>query len=261
MEYRRRNTALLDAGVKRDGTAREISSGGRDLTRRNRRIAVVLVRPAAAGVVAVAAVLAAPASADIGVTLITKSARPADTARLRGPTGMPLYLVTASRAPMPYRCGRKTICRPKSIGPPDRWPYVRLRRLLARTNAGVITFLVPNLRSGVYRAAVYCAACYRGPAGSVIVSGNTITIHRGTRSRSLAELPSHRAPLAAAGAGFEAATSGLYARGSTTSIGQEGGLPFESPFAPVRQSRAQTRDTPRAVRRGTMRSNAAPARH
>jgi hypothetical protein len=117
------------------------------------------------------------AGADVGVELITASARPGQLARLRvfAPARMPLYLVTASRAPRAYRCGKNAICEPRSIGPPRRWPYVRLR-VLSRTRAGVARFRVPALLPGRYRAVLYCEPCVGGPAGSLIVSGNALVV-------------------------------------------------------------------------------------
>jgi hypothetical protein len=132
-------------------------------------------RLAAAGVAALAALVAMPASADVGVRLITSRARVGQIARLSAPARMPLFLVTASRAPHPYRCGQNAICAPRSKGPPTGWPYVRLR-LLSRTSAGVTRFRVPTLIPGQYRAVLYCEPCYRGPTGSLIVSGNQLTV-------------------------------------------------------------------------------------
>jgi hypothetical protein len=136
-----------------------------------------MARFAAIAAAVFAALAALPASADIGVTLLTTSTRAGNIARLRAQAGMPLFLVTASRAPRPYRCGHNAICAPRSIGPPTGWPYVRLRQL-SRTNAGVIRFVVPALVPGDYRAVVYCEPCYRGRAGSLVVSSNRLTVHR-----------------------------------------------------------------------------------
>src|SRR6266496_915272 len=90
-----------------------------------------------AGACLAVTVFAVPAAADVGVELITTSARPGQLARLHvfAPARMPLYLVTASRAPHPYHCRKNAICEPRSIEPPRRWPYVRLR-VLSRTRAG-----------------------------------------------------------------------------------------------------------------------------
>jgi hypothetical protein len=133
-------------------------------------------RLAVAAVAVLAVSLVATGSGDIGVQLITTTAHPGQIARLQGPAGMPLYVVTASRAPQPYPCGKNAICAPRSTGPPHGWPYVRLR-VLSRTSSGVIRFRVPALLAGQYRAVVYCEPCYRGPTGSLIVSGNRMTVH------------------------------------------------------------------------------------
>jgi hypothetical protein len=132
----------------------------------------------AAAVVAVTAALAAPAAADVGVQLLTTSARPGQIARLRvfAPAPMPIFLVTASRAPRPYRCRGSAICEPKSLGPPNHWPYVRLR-VFARSGT-VARFRVPNLLPSRYRAVLYCEPCVRGRAGSLIVSGNALRVRR-----------------------------------------------------------------------------------
>jgi hypothetical protein len=123
----------------------------------------------------IAVTVAAVAAADVGVELLTTNARPGEVARLRAPARMPLYLVTASRAPKPHRCGTNAICEPSSVGPPNHWPYVRLR-VLAR-HAGIVRFRVPPaLRRGSYRAVVYCEPCYRGPRGSLIVSANALAV-------------------------------------------------------------------------------------
>jgi hypothetical protein len=126
------------------------------------------------------AIATASASADVGVQLITTKARAGEIARLRAlaPARMPLYLVTAARAPHSYRCRKNAICEPRSLGPPSRWPYVRLR-VLSRTRAGVVRARVPAaLEAGRYRAVLYCGTCYRGPAGSLIVSGNSLVVTR-----------------------------------------------------------------------------------
>jgi hypothetical protein len=132
----------------------------------------------AAAAIAVTAELAAPASADVGVELITTYARPGDIAKLKvfAPPRMPLYLVTASRAPHPHRCNTNAICEPTSWGPPNHWPYVRLRPL-SRTHSLVVRFRVPpTLRPGRYRAVLYCEPCHRGPRGSLILSGNGLVV-------------------------------------------------------------------------------------
>jgi hypothetical protein len=142
------------------------------------RISVIArLRWIAVAAAAVTGALAVPAAADVGVELITTITRPGQVARLRAfaPPRMPLYLVTASRAPRPSRCGQNAICEPRSLGPPDHWPYVRLR-LLSRAGT-VVRFRVPaTLVPGRYRAILYCEPCVRGRAGSLVVSGNALTV-------------------------------------------------------------------------------------
>jgi hypothetical protein len=121
--------------------------------------------------------LAAPASADVGVELLTTTARPGAIIRISvfAPASMPLYLVPASRASQPHRCRNGAICEPSSVGPPDHAPYARVRPLSRR--GVVVRVRVPvALRSGRYRAVLYCESCYRGVSGSLIVSGNALLV-------------------------------------------------------------------------------------
>ena len=138
---------------------------------------VVGVRVAALALVS-AVVLAAPASADVGVELLTTSARRGAIVRINvfAPPRMPLYLVTASRALQPHRCHGDAICAPSSIGPPNHWPYVRLRPLSPRSSFIMRAGVPARLRPGRYRAVLYCESCYRGPRGSLVISGNTLVV-------------------------------------------------------------------------------------
>src|SRR5439155_25885667 len=129
---------------------------------------VVVRRSAALALVGVV-VFAAPASADVGVELLTTTARPGAIVRFSvfAPPRMPLYIVAASRAPQPHACGRHAICEPSSLGLPNHEPYVRLRPL-SRARLVVRVRIPETLHVGRYRAVLYCEPCYRGRRGSLI---------------------------------------------------------------------------------------------
>jgi hypothetical protein len=122
-----------------------------------------------------AALAAANAHADVGVTFLTRSARVGTIVRARAPARMPLYLVPAARAPRPHRCGPNALCEQRVPTRPRHAPYTPLH-VLDRTPAGVIRVRVPRVRPGRYRAVLYCDACYRGPGGSLVASDNTLRV-------------------------------------------------------------------------------------
>ncbi len=121
--------------------------------------------------------LTGPARADIGVLSVSRTrAHPGTLVRVRVAgynrprPRLPLYLVAARSAPKHYACGRNAICEPRARRPPSSAPYTRIGRVhFGRSGVGTVQFRVPSLPPGRYRFVLYCAPCYRGPGGSLIV--------------------------------------------------------------------------------------------
>jgi hypothetical protein len=83
----------------------------------------------------------------------------------------PVYLVPASRAPGLVPCQPGALCEPRVKRAPSHAPYTLLGRIRYRpSGTGTLRFQVPKLRPGRYRFVLYCAPCYRGPGGSLIVA-------------------------------------------------------------------------------------------
>jgi len=137
---------------------------------------------------------AAPAAADIGIVGVSPSAaRYGAIVRVHvngylpliHPVSMPVVIVPASAMPRPYACPRLGgICSPIAWrGRIERPPY----RILGfashwRRDRGqpdhADAFLrarVPQLPPGLYRLALWCGSCVRGPQGSLI-AGPALTV-------------------------------------------------------------------------------------
>lgn len=123
--------------------------------------------------------LAANAAAGIAVDAVTPhSVRPGDSVQIRVSAGLrlwqkiPFYLVPSSRALRPTLCqirGHRGLCEPRVSGPPTGGGYVRIATVsFRRQRVHLLVVKVPKLRPGRYEVAFYCAACYRGPGGSLI---------------------------------------------------------------------------------------------
>jgi hypothetical protein len=133
---------------------------------------------AAACAIAIAATTTAVARGDIGVVAVSRTtAHPRDVVYVRVVgydrpwPRMPLYLVPATRVPQRRACGPNAICEPRAKRPPTRPPYTRIGQVHFRhSGSGVVRFHVPSLIPGRYRFVVYCAPCYRGPGGSLVVN-------------------------------------------------------------------------------------------
>lgn len=148
-----------------------------------------------------AAAMAGPARADVGVESVSRSAGapgeqitlmigcgacyppcPRDPRRLSGvcapgpgvpPAAFPVSLVPVEQAPRPYRCGPNVLCTPRAPAPPRRTPFAFLGKATPLADDGGLPsyrlrFDVPDLRPGAYAFVIFCDACVRGEAGSLI---------------------------------------------------------------------------------------------
>jgi hypothetical protein len=133
------------------------------------------------GIVA-AGLSTASASADIGLLNVSRTSAPPGAVVSVTYAGYghpwpryPVYFVPATRAPKLVACQRGAICDPRASRPPNHAPYTLLGRIrYGPSGTGTLHFRVPNLRAGSYRFVLYCAPCYRGPDGSLIVARNVI---------------------------------------------------------------------------------------
>jgi hypothetical protein len=83
--------------------------------------------------------------------------------------GMPVLLVPAAIAPLPFACGRNALCTPQSAlrpGPPNYIPLGNFHTK-ARTEQG-FRLRVPHVKPGAYKVVVWCRPC----GGSLILAGN-----------------------------------------------------------------------------------------
>jgi hypothetical protein len=145
--------------------------------------------PIAIAMVVVAAVLvAAPAAkGDIVVVGVDPPrGEPGEIVDLRVGCGgcprrglrLPVSLVPMAERPLPERCGHNALCSPRATEPPSDPPFTNL----GRTNrAGHLRFTVPNASPGAYAFVIFCASCYSGEGGSLIVNdrpGDLLQIRR-----------------------------------------------------------------------------------
>lgn len=143
--------------------------------------------------IVVAFVFATPAAADIGIVTVTPStARPAQMARVHVNgylpmhlRSMPIVLVRADLLRRPYPCKKAAFCEPIVWrGRLERPPYRIVgftrdwRRSRAQPDHADSWFhvRVPQVAPGLYRLALWCAPCVRGPQGSLI-AGPRVTVH------------------------------------------------------------------------------------
>jgi hypothetical protein len=125
---------------------------------------------------------AATSSADIGLVKVSRTSAPTGAVVFVTYAGYthpwpryPLYLVPASRAPHLVACQPGAICDPRIRWPPQHAPYVLVGRIRYRASGtGTLRFRVPNVAPGPYRFVLYCAPCYRGPGGSLIVARDVV---------------------------------------------------------------------------------------
>ena len=119
------------------------------------------------------------AHADVTVTLDRTVVHPGDRVRASSANCcyLSLYLVPERLVPAPTRCsvrGAAAVCAPSSVGPPHRRGWRWVGRFFPRRPS--FSFRIPELAAGRYRAVVYCAPCYRGPRGSLIVGSQRLII-------------------------------------------------------------------------------------
>jgi hypothetical protein len=154
-------------------------------------------------VVALAALLVAPAQGDVGVEAVSRhAAKPGAPVKLtlgcgfcfppcKGapghrngpcmmgtkadpPAAFPISLVPIEQAPRPHRCGPNALCAAEARRPPARAPYTYLGEAVAEGRKGGgpprygLEFAVPYLRPGLYTYVIYCGVCSRGAGGSLI---------------------------------------------------------------------------------------------
>jgi hypothetical protein len=128
------------------------------------------------------ATFAATSSADIGLVKVSRTSAPTGAVVFVTYAGYthpwphyPLYLVPASRAPGLVACAPDAICDPRVRWPPQHAPYILLGRIRYRQKGtGTLRFRVPNVARGAYRFVLYCAPCYRGPGGTLIVDRDVV---------------------------------------------------------------------------------------
>jgi hypothetical protein len=122
--------------------------------------------------------LVADADSGIYVEAVTPSrVHPGDTVHVRIGAGLrlweriPLYVVPSDKALRPHACHRNGVCEPKVARPPIGGPYIHVATVSFRHHLRqVVSFNMPRLPAGRYEIAFYCAACYKGPGGSLIAS-------------------------------------------------------------------------------------------
>lgn len=146
-----------------------------------------------------------PATADVGVTgLSPKVSRPGEQVDLQIACGFcspgerfPISLVPLARAPEPFPCRRNALCTPAATAPPRRDPFAYLGltgpgRALGAGTQSHLRFRLPDVEPGVYTFVIFCAGCYRGPRGSLIVdttdSGGLLRVRR-SPAASIRSLP------------------------------------------------------------------------
>lgn len=93
------------------------------------------------------------------------------------PSFFPVSLVPRSQAPEPRRCG-KAVCSVETLAPPRRPPFTFLGRAVPPPGGNdpgsgdppryLLQFEIPNLPTGSYTYVLWCDACARGRAGSLI---------------------------------------------------------------------------------------------
>ena len=145
---------------------------------------------AAAGLAAM--LLADGSRADIGIRSVEPAvARAGGLVRLTisgflGPrpwSKLPIVIVAERRAPKPYACRPNAICPPslrrRSLA---RRPYMHVatvrewRPIGGSRTSGVATVVirVPRVAPGRYVFGLFCAACTRGPKGSLIIDARLV---------------------------------------------------------------------------------------
>lgn len=128
---------------------------------------------------AVVLVLASASGAGPYITSASTSrAHVGDLVRVRAGAGLrlyeklPLYLVSAAKAPLAYPCtrhGHAGLCRPVAAHAPHGGIYHQIGVLNVRRRKDIrISFRVPKLAPGRYLYVLYCGWCARGSGGSLI---------------------------------------------------------------------------------------------
>jgi hypothetical protein len=108
------------------------------------------------------------------------------------PESFGLSLVPLAKAPNPHRCGPNALCPPRTLGPPSHGPY-RYLGLATPPPGGnnpehgavpryILEFDIPHLAPGSYSYVIWCDACQRGKAGSVIVNPQARAWHLKVRA-------------------------------------------------------------------------------
>lgn len=144
------------------------------------------MRGALALLMVVALVVPCAARADIGIIKLTPTAaRPGDAVTIvvagyLGPRPwrpMPVVMIPAKLAPkeVPFRGGfRSPIARRSELRPPPYRVVGAVRNWRPRDETGVnargeLRFRLPPVRPGRYVFALFCAPCWPGPRGSLII--------------------------------------------------------------------------------------------
>jgi hypothetical protein len=157
--------------------------------------------------IATASMVAASARADVAVTSRSPAAVvPGDPATVRIGSGVPrspasfaVSLVRVDRAPKPVRCGPNAICEPAWLGVPrgGRFTYLGRAKLTASPrpydHRYGLHFRVPHIGPGRYAFVVYCASCFPGRFGSLIIDAlEPSKVLRVNRGRSAEPAPAAR---------------------------------------------------------------------
>src|SRR4051794_30271549 len=128
---------------------------------------------------ALVALATGAARADVTVTVDRTVVHPGDRVRATSADCcyLSLYLVPERLVPGPVRCTvRRTdaICAPSSVGPPHRRGWRWVGRFFP--HRPTFAFRIPAIPAGPYRPVIYCAPCYRGPRGSLIVGSQRLLV-------------------------------------------------------------------------------------